>query len=168
VLCVALGRGRFRAFGGTWPSLLDGLISGSPKLGEMLAGAKPLLPRPLAVAGIPYGFLHRQRPRAGPDLCDNRLFRLGDQGAVIPSLTGDGIAIALHSGSLAAKAWQEGDDSAVYHRRLERDVGGQMRLAGLLHRAAMVGPLQPVTIRGAGWFPGLLKQAARGTRLKVT
>jgi flavin-dependent dehydrogenase len=94
------------------------------------------------------------------------LFRLGDQVAVIPSLTGDGVAIALHSGALAAETWLDGDDSLSYHRRLAHDLGGQMRLASVLHTAAMVGPLQAAVIRGAGWFPGLSRQAARSTRLR--
>ena len=41
--------------------------------------------------------------RPAPDV----LFRLGDQAAVIPSLTGDGIAMALHSGEQAAAGLAE-------------------------------------------------------------
>ena len=77
---------------------------GEPPLDRILDGAQPLLPRPLAVAGVPYGFLHRESPATATGL-----FRLGDQVAVIPSLTGDGVAIALHSGTLAARAWLGGD-----------------------------------------------------------
>ena len=93
------------------------------------------------------------------------LFRLGDQAAVIPSLTGDGIAIALHSGTLAAQVWLDGGNALAYHSRLARTLRGQMRLAGLLHRAGLFGPLQPATVRGAALFPGLLRAAARGTRI---
>jgi flavin-dependent dehydrogenase len=162
VLCVALRRTRFQALGGTWANLLHWLTGASPLLGGYLAGAQPLLPRPLAVAGIPYGFLHRGLP--GTDA--SGLFRLGDQVAVIPSLTGDGIAIALHSGILAADAWLGGADCLTYHRRLRRDLGGQMQLARIMHAAAMAGALQAVATRGAGWFPGLFQKAARSTRLQ--
>ena len=41
-----------------------------------------------------------------------------------------------------------------------------MRLARLLHRAGLFGPLQPATVRGAALFPGLLRAAARGTRIR--
>jgi menaquinone-9 beta-reductase len=159
VLCVAVGRGGFQAVGGTWSAMLAALEATSPQLREMLAGADPLLSRPLAIAGVPYGFLRKT-------VDDRTLFRVGDQAAVIPSLTGDGIAIALHSGTLAAGVWLDGDNASAYHHRLAHDLGGQMRLARVLHNAAMTGALQPVIVRGAGWFPGLLRQAARGTRLR--
>jgi len=161
VLCVALSRGRFRSVGGTWRDLLAQLTAASPYVEHVLAGARPLLPRPLAVAGVPYGFLHRSL-----DSTQTGLFRLGDQAAVIPSLTGDGIAIALHSGTLAAKTWLDGEDPSHYHRCLGRDLGGQMRLAGLLHSAGTAGPLQAAAVLGAKWLPGLLRQAAQSTRLR--
>jgi len=160
-LCVALSRARFRALGGSWSAMVAALASATPHMQQILAGATPLLPRPLAVAGVPYGFLYRRLSTKDADL-----FRLGDQVAVIPSLTGDGIAIALHSGVLAAQCWQDGDDAVSYQHRLVGDLGSQMRLAALLHKAATAGPLQGVAIRGAAWFPGLLRQAARTTRVR--
>ena len=66
VLCIALGRAGFQAIGGTWSDLLDRLTKANPHLDRILDGALPLLPRPLAVAGVPYGFLqpqNRLRPR---------------------------------------------------------------------------------------------------------
>ncbi len=199
VLCIALRRDCLQAMGGTWSGLLTTITAASPPLDAMLAAAEPLLPRPLAVAGVPYGFLHhaarpmhpgsrhaairrwlqdrvrveRQSPASqqtptglAPSQPLPALFRIGDQAAVIPSLTGDGIAIALHSGGLAADVWLAGGDASAYHRRLRADLRGQMRLAGLLHAAAMNGALQPAAISAAGWFPALLRQAARGTRLR--
>jgi hypothetical protein len=84
---------------------------------------------------------------------------------VIPSLTGDGIAIALHSGRMAAETWLAGGDSTAYHRALTRTLAPQMRLAGLLHRACMRAPIQSVLILCAAQFPGLLRHAAQCTRL---
>lgn len=156
-LCVAVGAAAFRAVGGTWAKLLAAIGQATPRFGEMLDGAVALLPRPLAVAGIPYGFLRRER---------DALFRLGDQAAVIPSLTGDGMAIALHSGQAAAEIWLAGGDAMDYQRTLTRTLAPQMRLARLLHRACMTAPLQAMAVRGAGLFPALLSQAARWTRLR--
>ena len=59
VLCIAVQRRRFRKAGGSWLGLLASIAAATPHLGDVLAGASPLLPRPLAVAGIPYGLLHR-------------------------------------------------------------------------------------------------------------
>lgn len=125
----------------------------------MLRGAHALLPRPLAVAGVPYGFLQREHTET--------LYRIGDQAAVIPSLTGDGMAIALHSGQAAAEAWGDGGGAEGYQRGLVARLAPQMRLAGLLHRACMSGMMQPLAIRAAGLFPALLRQAAARTRLRA-
>ena len=164
VLCIAVQRRRFQETGGSWLGLLESIAAATPHLGDVLTGATPRLPRPLAVAGIPYGLLHTSDD-AGHEP-SNDLFRLGDQTAVIPSLTGDGIAIALHSGTLAAQVWLNGGNAPAYHSRLARTLGAQMRLGRLLHRAGLFGPLQPAAVRGAALFPGLLRAAARGTRIR--
>ncbi|WP_158258158.1 NAD(P)/FAD-dependent oxidoreductase [Rhodopila globiformis] len=158
VLCVAVRRAAFQGYGGGWTGLLAAIGRTSGRFPEMLAGAIPLLPRPLAVAGIPYGY----QVRSAPD----GLFRLGDQAAVIPSLTGDGMAIALHSGQAAARAWLEGAGAATYHRALNRTLAPQMGLARGLHSAMMDGLAQGAVVQAARLFPGLLRQAARHTRLR--
>jgi menaquinone-9 beta-reductase len=164
VLCIAIQRRRFQASGGNWLGLLASIAGATPHLGDVLAGATALLPRPLAVAGIPYGLLHK--PGDAESERSDGLFRLGDQTAVIPSLTGDGIAIALHSGTLAARVWLAGGNAPAYHGRLARTLGRQMRLARLLHRLSLFGPLQAAAVGGAALFPGLLRAAARGTRIR--
>jgi flavin-dependent dehydrogenase len=59
---------------------------------------------------VPYGWIARDT-RPG-------LFRLGDQAAVIPSLAGEGIAIALASGAMAGRHWlARGADGAVAFQR---------------------------------------------------
>ena len=115
-------------------------------------------PDPLAVAGIPYGY------QASP----GNLFRLGDQAAVIPSLTGDGIAIALHSGQQAAEAWLGCVDAATYQHSLTRGLAPQMRLALLLHRAGMSRLTQTAAIPLVRLFPGLIRGAASRTRVRTT
>jgi flavin-dependent dehydrogenase len=156
VLCIAVRRAAFQDHGGTWPTLLAAIQHRSARFADMLQGAQTLLPRPLAIAGIPYGY------RATPG---SPLFRLGDQAAVIPSLTGDGMAIALHSGQHAAEAWLAGHTPADYQRTLTRTVAPQMRLAGLLHRAGTSRLAQAGTIHPLRLFPGLLRWAATQTRV---
>ena len=158
VLCIAAERAAFRAYGGGWDALIAAIKRGSPRFARMLAGARPLLPRPLAVAGIPYGY------QASP----GNLFRLGDQAAVIPSLTGDGIAIALHSGQQAAKAWLGALDAPTYQHTLTCSLAPQMRLALLLHRAGMSRLTQAAAIPLVRLFPSLLRHAASRTRVRTT
>jgi flavin-dependent dehydrogenase len=159
VLCIAVQQGAFRRYGGRWSGLVAAIGQHSRRFSAMLAGTRPLLPRPLAVAGIPYGY------QAGAGRSDG-LFRLGDQAAVIPSLTGDGMAIALLTGKIAAETWLDSGDSTAYHTNLTHILRPQMRLAGVLHHAFMSGPLQPALIRGADLFPFLLRQAANRTRVQ--
>ncbi|MBY0338886.1 MAG: hypothetical protein K2X11_19885, partial [Acetobacteraceae bacterium] len=82
----------------------------------------PVRDRPLAVAGVPYGF----RAAGGAP----GLYRVGDQLSVIPSFTGDGMAMALHSGLAAAEAILTGRDAPDFHAAWRRRSARQMALAG--------------------------------------
>lgn len=164
-LCIAVNRVAFQSLGGAWDALLASIGRASPRFAHMLRGAHALLPRPLAVAGVPYGFLHRAHKEHGEHT--EQMFRMGDQAAVIPSLTGDGMAIALYSGQAAAAAWRDGNGAEAYQRRLAARLAPQMRLARLLHRACMSGTMQSLVIRAAGLCPALLRQAAVRTRLRA-
>jgi flavin-dependent dehydrogenase len=155
-LCIAVRRDAFQTHGGTWDRLLDVIARASPRFAAVMADARPILPKPLAVAGVPYGFLHPP--------CDDGLFRIGDQAAVIPSLTGDGLAIALHSGHCAAKTWASGGDARTYHTALRNALRGQMRLAGALHAAFLSPFCQPWVLRAAA-LPLLIRQVALLTRV---
>ncbi|TCZ55253.1 NAD(P)/FAD-dependent oxidoreductase [Roseicella aquatilis] len=113
-------------------AFLARVVAGSALGARLLAGARPDWDRPLAIAGVPYGF---RQPAAGPP----GLYRVGDQAAVIPSFTGEGIALALHSGLAAAAAILAGEEAAGFHARWRARSAGPMRWAGLgawlLHRA---------------------------------
>lgn len=176
-LCIAVNRVAFQSLGGTWDRLLASIGRASPRFAHTLRGAQALLPRPLAVAGVPYGFLHRENTEHGENMGHGQstghsgnmgqMYRMGDQAAVIPSLTGDGMAIALYSGQAAAEAWADGDGAEAYQHRLAGRLAPQMRLARLLHRACMSGTIQPLAIRAAGLCPALLRLAAVRTRLRA-
>src|SRR3546814_9091415 len=92
-----------------------------PLFAERLAEAEPLIDRPLAVSNIPYGFVHR------PDPGQISFYRLGDQTAVIPSFSGDGMAIALHSGIAAARCHLAGGSAVDFHRALRRALGSDRK-----------------------------------------
>jgi len=108
-LCLASRRSRLRGAGGDPLLLLAELGAKSPALGDRLAGE--IMPESAdAVSRLPYGWRARTG-RAG-------LFRIGDQAAVIPSLAGEGIGIALASGRAAAKAYlDKGADGAIAYQR---------------------------------------------------
>lgn len=160
VLCLTVSAGRFRRAGASWERLLARLTAAAPHLARRLEGARPSLDRPLAIAAIPYGYLHHAA-RGAP----GNLFRLGDQACVIASLSGDGVAIALESGTLAARTWLRRESAAVYDRLLQHRVRRQLRLASLLHGGCSAAPLQPLVAALARARPGILRLIARTTRI---
>lgn len=156
-LCLLVQKEPFRRLGG-WDGMLDWLCETSPHLAARLAGAVPLLQAPLAIARIPYGFVHRA---AGAD----HIFRIGDQAGVIASFTGDGMAIALHSAGRAAAALLRGQGAASYHAALARDLTKQIGRADRLYRLAARPTTQKLLLAGARLWPGSLAWAARATRV---
>ena len=80
-LCLVIRRAVLRKMGG-WAQLLAEILRDNRHLRQRLQGAKALWERPLAISPIPYGHL-AARPSG--------LWCVGDQAAVIPSFTGDGM-----------------------------------------------------------------------------
>ena len=82
--------------------------------------------RPLAISSIPYGHL------AGQPF---GLWCVGDQDAVIPSFTGDGMSITLHSAALATEMYLAGESAERYNHRLHAQLSRGMNLATCLSRS---------------------------------
>jgi menaquinone-9 beta-reductase len=83
-----------------------------------------------AIAGVPYGW----RAKATAP----QVYRIGDQAAVIASLAGDGIAIALASGIAAAQACLHGDGKGArdYQRAFARRALRPVKAAEALRHMA--------------------------------
>jgi len=92
------------------------------------------------------------------------LWHLGDQAAVIPSFSGDGMALALHSARVAARCYIAGQTAATYQSQFGRDVGAQVGRATLLSRMA-VDPVGQQLVAAGIRVPGLMSQVARATRV---
>ena len=140
--------------GGNWPALLSYLQRTAPHLATRLQAAQNLLPAPLTISSIPYGFVQRTAP--------DGLWRIGDQAAVIPSFSGDGMAIALHSGTLAARCLLAGRSPAVFQQTLAAHIGGRLALATTLSRILVN---QPGLAHAVRLWPGLLTRIASATRI---
>lgn len=137
-------------------AFLDHVVGGSALAARLLAGLRPALPRPLTVAGVPYGFLHRGGGAGEP-------FRIGDQAAVVPSFCGDGVAMALGSGLAAAAALGRDVSADAHHTVWASCIAGGMRLAGMLSWLASRAP--SLMLAGTALAPGAARWAARQTRL---
>jgi len=148
-LCLSVNRDRLTAAGNV-PALMEQLKREAPLLTQRLGPAAPS--HFDAVAGVPYGWrAHASHPG---------VFRIGDQSAVIASLAGDGIAIALASGASAAKALLAGGPQAApawqqnWRRECSRPVGVAEALrhgaAASLTRSALMTLLQLAPKLGTG------------------
>jgi flavin-dependent dehydrogenase len=160
-LCLLVSRTCFDKIGKDWDKLLEYICEQCPHLARRLGQAVAMMPRPLAIFHLPYGFVHAHRP-SDPD----GLFRLGDQLAVIPSFTGDGMSIALHSGCMAASVYlKHGRDSALFHRTVRNDLLRQIKIASLLHEAGCWSPGQSALVHIFKAWPTAMRYVAALTRL---
>jgi hypothetical protein len=114
----------------------------------------------LAIAGTPYGHLHRSVRHGSPDL-----FRLGDQACVVPSLAGDGMAIALQSAMAATTTWLGGGSATDYHARFARQASAPLRFASLIHFACLTPAMQPMVAAACRAWPATLGLAASLSRV---
>jgi menaquinone-9 beta-reductase len=149
-LCLTVTRDRMT---GRPDELVAALAEEAPLLGERI-GTVPSQWE--AVAGVPYGW----RARETAPGC----YRVGDQAAVIASLAGDGIAIALASGVAAAYACLAGQGAPAWQRDFARRAARPIRVAEALRRLAAKPLRRRLMMRLAG-IPGLAKAAARLTRI---
>jgi len=151
-LCLSVARERM---GGGAEALLAALADEAPLLAERIGGQACAWD---AIAGVPYGWrAHGTRPG---------LYRVGDQAAVIASLAGDGIAVALASGTAAAHACLHGDGAGAraYQRAFARRARRPLAMAERL-RAMAEAPLRRRLLMRLAGVPGLAAAAAKLTRI---
>jgi flavin-dependent dehydrogenase len=153
-LCLSVSRARLKDAGGI-DALVAMLSRELPALGARI-GDGPSAPWS-AVAGIPYGWRGRTTSPG--------LYRVGDQAAVIASIAGDGIAIALESGIAAGDAILAGTASGAFQHEFARRSARPVRLAEALRRSAERGVTRALLVALFGLAPGLASRLARLTRI---
>jgi flavin-dependent dehydrogenase len=156
-LCWVVQQRYLARVGHRWENFLAKMQQDCPHLAMRLAGAEPLLDKPVAVTHIPYGHIRRTT--------ENGLYCIGDQAAVIPSFTGDGISIALHTARRAVAAYLADEPAPLFQARLRSALLPQMRLAefaadGLNN--AISRAVLPFCLRV---WPGVMRVTARLTRV---
>jgi len=156
-LCWVVQQRYLARVGHRWENFLAKMQQDCPHLAMRLAGAEQLLAKPIAITHIPYGYIRRTT--------ENGLYCIGDQAAVIPSFTGDGISIALHTARCAVAAYLAEEPASLFQAKLRSALLAQMRLAELaadglnnpLARAVL-----PFCLRV---WPGVMRVTARLTRV---
>jgi flavin-dependent dehydrogenase len=154
-LCFVVRRERLQECGG-WSGLVDEVKRANVGMRERLEGGETLYERPLAISAIPYGHLPGE---------DRGVWCLGDQAAVIPSFTGDGMSIALHSGASAAEMSMAGMKICAYNETLRAQLKGGMRLAMMLSRMMVTEVGRQAAPLAMTLVPQAMRWVARGTRI---
>lgn len=154
-LCLVVQRKRLAALGG-WTELVKSMYEELPLLGERLENAAACWTKPIAISPIPYGYV--SAPADG-------MWRVGDQTAVIPSFTGDGMSIALHSGALAAEMYLAGRSAKEYAHCLAGQLRGGMRFSSFLSQAMVTSAGRIVAPFLFTPLPNALGQIASLTRI---
>ena len=157
-VCMAVRKSLLAENEGSPIALLETLARRHPHFALRLEGGWREAPVD-TIGAIPYGWSAAET--------EPGLFRLGDQAAVIPSLAGEGIDIALASGLAAARAWLEGGSvtAPVYQRAFHEAARAPLRWAGaawkLGENPALAGPALSL-LRFA---PAALAHLMKATRL---
>ena len=155
--CCVVQRRYFTRAGLRWEGLLEKMQQDCPHLAMRLRGAQPQLDKPITITHIPYGYLRRST--------DEGLYCIGDQAAVIPSFTGDGISIALHTARRAAAAYLAEESAPVFQPKLRSAMLPQMRLAEVAANGlnnALARAVLPFCLRV---WPRAMRVTARLTRV---
>ncbi|HEX7783772.1 MAG TPA: FAD-dependent monooxygenase [Sphingobium sp.] len=156
--CLAVRKSRLAKAGGNPAGLIAAIADASPALADRLADFDAAIPFD-AIGHVPYGWRAR---RTEPGI-----FRLGDQAAVIPSLAGEGIGIALASADLAVRHWlKHGPEGAEdYQRRFARAAWRPLAIAGALKDLAGRPARAALPAALIASVPGAARLLARLTRI---
>ena len=157
-ICLALRKSALARAGNSRTGLLSSLAENSTVFAERLGEDWREL-RIDTISAVPYGWIARTTTPG--------LFRLGDQAAVIPSLAGEGIGIALASGQLAARYWLQGGASAapIYQRTFAAAARPPVRW-GRTIRHLIESPLGArIAVLAADFAPSMVTALAEHTRI---
>ena len=156
-LCLLVNRATLRSHGNDWQTLLAAILRFSKHLATRLETAQPALEKPLTLSSIPYGMLLGD--------AEPGLWRLGDQVAVTPSFSGDGMSIALHSAAVGAEIYLNGGTPGELASRLQRELRTPITLATTISRLMIASPALVHLLRA---WPPLLRVFAGRTRVPQT
>ena len=156
-LCCVVQQRYLAGAGNRWENFLAKMQQDCPHLAMRLAGAEPLLAKPITITHIPYGYIRRTS--------EDGLYCIGDPAAVIPTFTGDGISVALHTARCAVAAYLAGEPAQHFQAKLRSSLLTQMRLAefaadGMNNSLARA--VLPFCLRV---WPGVMRVTARLTRV---
>lgn len=156
-ICWQIDTGKLAAFGPDWRAQLATIARRSSAFGRLLDDARPIRPKPAAVSNLPFGYVRRAP-------IGENVYPLGDQMAVVPSFTGDGTALALSSGILAARAVLDGKSAPAYQAAFADRLRPQFAVASAVSRVMRSGLGRSIGIGAVRAIPSAIATLARATR----
>lgn len=127
-LCFLIDRESVKGAPRSADELLAWVAARNSSLSKRLLKATPEFAQPVTIARVPYGFV--RSASIGPSV-----YAIGDQAAVIPSLTGDGMSIALWTARRAAEhILAGGGQTEQFHAETARFARPQVGFGFALHR----------------------------------
>ena len=155
-LCLAVHKSRLVELGGRPDSLITAWGNQNPALAERMSAGDPVGDID-AIAQVPYGWQRRGGVSG--------LWHLGDQAAVIPSLAGEGMGIALASAESAVTGWQRGDAAEDWQSAMARRLTQPMTLARMIWRMAEAPTWNGAGVAMLSHLPALTRWMAQATRV---
>ena len=155
-VCLAVRKSLLAVTGGDPRALLDRLAATNPRFAERMQFAQPDVAVD-TVGSVPYGWIAKDT--------ESGLWRLGDQAAVIPSLAGEGMGIAMESGAAAARAFLTGQDATEFQRDFAQRVARPVRIAKLIWRTAEMAAGARFLTGVSNALPSLARAAMTLTRI---
>ena len=155
-ICLALRKTAMAGAGGKPHDLLRAFADRAPafaaRLGD-ITGDEPVD----TIGSVPYGWIARKT--------EEGVYRLGDQAAVIPSLAGEGMAIALASANDAVAAYLKGGSAPEYQTAFARRAARPVRMAATLWHVSETRRGGPALTALAARLPALARLAMRMSRI---
>lgn len=169
--CFLVEKKALVRIGTDWESLASHVAKTCWSASHVLDGSEPQMKRPVAIADVPAGFVRRDPAPAG-------VFFVGDRMAQIPSITGDGMTVALLTAKRASEAIVErvsgrsrlrfaAHASTRYQRQMRSHLRPQVETALYLQRLFKKPLFVDVMIRAARRIPGLLDAVILATRCRT-
>lgn len=164
---------RYESLGGRSPQdFWDGLLQTVPLLRERMGRATLMFPW-LATANVRFRPPTPLRRLAGPaSTCGAEVMCAGDAAGFIHPLTGDGMAMALRGGELAAAAitgaldngWGSQELHPVWSGAWQREFSQRLKWSRVLQPALIEPTLSRLALPLLSLAPGLAQMAIRRTR----
>lgn len=167
--CFLIERDRLKRIKPQWDPMASYIAKQNAAISRYLDGAEPQFRQFVTVPKVPYGFIRRERPDAG-------VYCVGDQMAVIPSLTGDGMTIALRTGLAAAVVVSGATPGELasattavdYQKAARSGLRGQIDTAYVLHRLFKRPRLTDWAAYAVNTFPVALDYLFNSTRCELS